>query len=811
MSNRILALTGAAIALGAPAALYSQGANQRVDSASAATLQVRVADESAPASYRPVIDRYCVGCHNDRLKTGGLTLQTSDMNDLPRDADLWERVIRKLSNAQMPPLGAPKPDPATTKSLVTALTATLDRAAAAHPNPGRPMIHRLNRAEYANAVRDVLNLNIDVTSLLPPDELSSGFDNIADALGVSPLLIERYLVAADRVSGVAVGDREIVAGSETFVTRGDSHQLDHVEGLPLGTRGGLLIKYTFPLDATYSLSAKLYQTNNAFTRGLSAAHELEFSIDGVRVFINTVGGPEDFANLMANPSFSDTLDKRLNVRVPVKAGEHTIGITFVQKTAARNESVFKPLQAPVDTVDSDGVPRIDIVTVAGPFDVTGPGDTASRQRIFTCRPTNQSDERRCATTIAGTLARRAFRGPVSPEDVARLMTYYDQGRAKSGGFDSGVQMVVRRILSDPAFLFRIERDPANVAVGTPYKVGDLDLASRLSFFLWSSVPDDTLLQLATAKKLHEPAVFAAQVTRMLADSRADALVSNFAGQWLQLRNLQRVTPDLMIFPEFDDGLRQGFRQETELFFGSLLRENRSVLDLLTADYTFVNERLARLYGMSGVSGSYFRRVTVTDEARRGLLGQGSMLLVTSHPNRTSPVKRGKWILENLMGAPPPPPPPNVPPLVETKDADRPMTMKERMEEHRRNPVCANCHKLMDPIGLALENFDAIGASRVRDQGVKIDATTQLADGTSVNGVVELRQALLARPEILVRTFTENLLTYALGRALAPEDRPTVRAIMRETAARHYRMEDIVQSIVMSIPFQMRIKPAAADE
>jgi len=745
------------------------------------------------------------------MKTGGLSLQGHDLGAVAQDAELWEKVVRKLSNGQMPPLGAPKPDAATTGQFVTTLTTTLDRAAARRPNPGHPMIHRLNRSEYANAVRDLLRLNVDVTALLPADELSSGFDNIADALGVSPLLIERYLAAADRVAATAVGDREIVAGSDTFVPRGDTQQLDHIEGLPLGTRGGLLIKQTFPLDATYVISAKLYQTNNGFTRGLAAAHDLEFSVDGERVFLNTVGGPEDFANLMANPAYAEAVDKRLTARVPIKAGAHVVGVTFVRKTGALNVSVYKPLQAPVDTVDSDGAPKLDSVTIRGPFDVTGPGDTASRRQIFSCRPSTQNDERACASVIATTLARRAFRRPVSTEDVARLMKYYDLGRVKAGGFESGVQMVVRRILSDPEFLFRVERDPVNVPVGTPYKVGDLELASRLSFFLWSSIPDDTLLRLATQKQLHDPTVFAAQVKRMLADPKADALVSNFAGQWLQLRNLQRSSPDLMEFPDFDDGLRQGFRQETEMFFASLLRDNRSVLELLTADYTFVNERLARHYGMPGVAGSAFRRVTVTDESRRGLLGQGSMLLVTSHPNRTSPVKRGKWILENLLGAPPPPPPPNVPPLVETKDADHPMTMKERMEEHRRNPVCANCHRLMDPIGLALENYDGIGAARVRDHGVKIDASTQLADGTSVDGVNQLRQAILKRSDIFVRTFTENLLTYAVGRGLGGEDMPAVRTILRNTAPQHYRMEDIVQAIVTSTPFQMRIKPAAAGE
>jgi mono/diheme cytochrome c family protein len=783
------------------------------------TQQAPATDAAAtPESNRALIDRYCIACHNERQMIAGLTLENRDLTQVARDKELWEKVTKKMRTGAMPPAGMPRPDQPTLDRFVASLETTLDRAAAARPNPGRPMLHRLNRVEYANAIRDLLALEIDPVALLPADELSAGFDNIADALGVSSTLLERYLVAADRISATAVGDVQMAPGGDSWGTRADSHQMDHIDGLPLGTRGGLLIRKTFPLDAEYVISAKLYRTNSSFTRGLSAAHDLEFTVDGERVFINTVGGPEDWANLLANPSFSDTLDNRLQARVPVKAGTHTIGVTFVEKTAARNVTVLKPLRSPVDTVDTDGIPRIDSVNIAGPFNPTGPGDTPSRRRIFTCRPTAPGaagaatgEERRCATTIVTNLARRAFRRPVTTREVDHVLSYFDMGRAKNGSFDAGVQLALRRILADPAFLFRAERDPESVRSGAAYRVSDLELASRLSFFLWSSIPDDDLLRVATNQQLRNADVYAAQVKRMLADPRADALVTNFAGQWLQLRNLQRSTPDLMAYPEFDDGLRQGFRRETELLFTSLMREDRSVLELLTADYTFVNERLARHYGIPGVAGSRFRRVSIPNEERRGLLGHGSMLLVTSHANRTSPVKRGKWILENLMGSPPPPPPPNVPPLDESNNPARPQTMKERMAQHRANPTCANCHRLMDPIGLAMENFDGIGAWRARDSGVRIDTSTQLADGTSVNGIVELRQALLRRPEVFVRTLTENLLTYALGRALSADDMPVVRAILRDAARQNYRFSSLVQGIVTSAPFQMRLKASEDEE
>jgi mono/diheme cytochrome c family protein len=760
---------------------------------------------AVPADYQGLTERYCVTCHSDRQKTAGLSLQGRSLERMAEDKETWEKVIRKVGTGAMPPAGLPRPADPVLAGWVGWMEARLDSVAAERPNPGRTPLHRLNRVEYANAIRDLLDLEIDPAAYLPADELSNGFDNIAAALGTSPVLLERYLVAADRISAMAVGDLEMAPSGDTYATRADSHQLDHVEGLPFGTRGGLLIKRTFPLDAEYVISAKLYRSNSSFIRGLAAPHDVEFTVDGERVFMLTIGGTEDWANLLANPAFSDTMDNRLRARVPIKAGAHEIGVTFVAKSGARNPTIFKPLRAPVDTVDTDGIPRIDSVNIMGPFNANGPGDTASRRRIFQCRPQSAADERRCATEIVSTLARRAFRRPVTDAEVSHVLGFFDMGRSKHGSFEAGIQLALRRILTDPAFLFRAPRDPEDVQAGAAYRVDDLDLASRLSFFLWSSIPDDELLRLGEEGRLRDPGVYAAQVRRMLGDPRSEALVLNFAGQWLQLRNLARSTPDLMEYPEFDDGLRQGFRRETEMLFSSVLRENRSVLDLLTADYTFVNERLARHYGIRGVTGSRFRRVAVTDGARRGLLGHGSMLLVTSHANRTSPVKRGKWVLETLMGSPPPPPPPNVPPLDETKNPARPQTMKERMAEHRSNPVCANCHRLMDPIGLALENFDGVGGWRSRDSGVAIDTSTQLADGTAVNGIAELRAALLRRPETFVTTVTENLMTYALGRPVTADDMPAIRAILRETAPGDYRLSALVEGITRSVPFLMRVK------
>jgi mono/diheme cytochrome c family protein len=763
---------------------------------------------TAPVDPRALVDQYCVTCHNDRTRTAGLSLQGRAVQ--AGEAAVWEKVVRKVSAGQMPPVGMPRPDAAVTRRFVTSLETSLDGFAAARPNPGGPILHRLNRAEYANAVRDLLAVDIDAAALLPADESSNGFDNIADALGLSPVLLERYLAAADRISALAVGDAPSRPVAQTWVARGDSHQLDHIDGLPLGTRGGLLIRDTIPADGEYQISAKLYRTNNGFTRGLSAPHEVEFNVDGERVYLTSVGGQEDWMGLLTAPGTgADKVDAKLQARVTLKAGPRRVGVTFVAKSGARNQAFFRPLTNTTDVVDSDGVPRIDAVTITGPFTVTGPGDTPSRQRLFTCRPSASMSERACATTIARRLARAAYRRPAREADVTELLKYFDEGRKRRGTFDGGVQMVVRRVLADPAFLFRAEPEPAGAAAGAAYRLGDLETASNLSFFLWSSIPDEQLLRVAESGRLRDRAVFATQVRRMLADPKSSALVSNFVGQWLQLRNLQRVSPDPMKYPDFDDNLRQAFRRETELLVDSILREDRSVVDLLRADYTFVNERLARHYGIPAVTGSHFRRVAVTSEARKGLLGHGSILTVTSHPNRTSPVKRGKWVLEQLLGSPPPPPPPNVPPLDESASRSRPRTMKERMEEHRRNPTCANCHRLMDPVGLALENFDGVGTWRVRDAGVRIDTTTQLSDGTAVANVVDLRAALVARSDVFVRTFTENLMTYALGRGLAADDMPAVRTVLRGAAAQDYRISAIINGIVTSAPFRMRVKGAAA--
>jgi len=778
-----------------------------------ARAQQPLAAATAGDQGQALVKRYCVGCHNDRLKSGSLSLEPLDLVKLSDHADVWEKVVRKLEAGMMPPPGAARPAPAQTAAFVTGIKASLDQAAASKPNPGPSLLRRLNRVEYANAVRDVLALNLDVAALLPPDDSSYGFDNIADVLGSSPALLERYVNAASEISAVAVGSLEDnTAGSATYIAPADTTQIDHVEGLPLGTRGGLLIHHTFPLDGEYLFRVKLWRNNSSSIRGLSQPHDLEITVDGERVFLNTVGTPEDYVALLTNPGDAEALvDPRLQVRVRVKAGPHDVGVAFVFKSDAPNETLLRPLLASHDPISVDGVPRVDRVLIGGPFNPTGAGDSPARRRIFVCRPGGAGsppgavNDTACANRILANLARAAYRRPVTTADVRPLMDFYKHGRA-AGSFESAIGLAIRRMLIDPAFLFRAETDPANAAPGTVSRVSDVDLASRLSFFLWSSVPDGQLLTLAGRGRLSEPAVLEQQVRRMLIDPKAKALASNFAGQWLYLRNLQQSRPDTQEFPDFDDSLRQGFRQETELLFDNIVRRDRSVLELLTADYTFVNERLARHYGIPGVYGSQFRRVAVTDEARKGILGHGSILTVTSMPNRTSPVRRGKWVLENLLGTPPPPPLPNVPPLKDPSALERPQTMREQMEEHRANAVCAGCHKLMDPIGFALENFDGVGAWRAKDGSSLVDASSQLADGTNVNGVIALRQALLARPERLVGTITEKLLTYALGRGLGPSDMPAVRRVVSTAARSNYRFSSIVLGIVDSVPFRMRMKP-----
>jgi mono/diheme cytochrome c family protein len=752
------------------------------------------------------INQYCVSCHSARLKTGGLVLEGRDLAQLPVDADVWEKVLRKLRSGAMPPPGARRPEASATESLVQWLESSLDAAAAAAPSPGRPVVHRLNRAEYENAVRDLVALTIDPSTLLPPDDSAQGFDNIADALALSPSLIEGYLTAAGRISALAVGDPSIGPASLTFHVRGDASQSEHVEGLGLGTRGGLLTEPTLPLDGEYVIKVKLLQTNLGSVRGLQSPEQVEITVDGERVHLVPIGGVADYSAAPDNATdVANAIDARLQVRVSAKAGPRKVGVAFLQKSSAEGGNRLQSFQrTTLIATDHLGLPHVESVTITGPFNATGSGDTPSRRRIFTCRPVGGADELRCARTIVTTLARRAFRRPPTATEVDRLVDFYKRGR-DSHTFERGIELALRGIFASPKFLVRVEQDPENLAKGQAYRISDLELASRLSFFLWSSIPDDELLRLAEAGKLKDRAVLHAQVRRMLADARADALVSNFAGQWLYLRNVRTSEPDKNDFPDFDDNLRQSFQRETELFVRSIMREDRSAVDLLTADYTFVDERLARHYHLPGVYGSQFRRVTVTDDARRGLLGQGSILMVTSHADRTSPVVRGKWILDNLLGSPPPPPLPTAPPLKEPADDGKPHSLRERMEEHRSNPACASCHKLMDPIGFSLENFDAVGAWRAREGDAPIDAAGQLADGTAINGVVTLRQAILRRPETFVRTMTEKMLTYALGRGLMHYDLPVVRGIVRQSAASDYRFSSLVLGIVDSMPFQMRMK------
>jgi hypothetical protein len=756
-------------------------------------------------SQKALLNRYCVTCHSQKLKTGGLVLEGLDPAAARADASVWEKAIRKLRTNAMPPPGLPKPSAADRASLIASLEDQLDRAAVANPNPGRPVLHRLNRTEYANAIHDLLDLTVDAASLLPPDDSAYGFDNISDALGVSPALQERYLKAALKIGALAVGDPHVTPGSDTWRIKQDVSQNQHIEGMPLGTVGGMHVRYNFPLDGEYVFQAKLYRTNLNIMRGLSSPHQVEFAVDGQRVRLATFGGPEDLASLFEKPTDTgDDVDARLRVRAPVRAGPHEVTVAFVQTPGVVVPDRLEPyIRSSVDNFDWAGLPHIQTFAVTGPFNAAGPGDTPSRRRIFTCRQTTDA----CAKQIIGALARRAYRQPVSDKDLQRLMTFYETARA-DGGFEAGVEAALQRILASPKFVFRVERDPAGQL--PVHRVNDFELASRLSFFLWSTIPDDELLNLAAQSKLSDPAVLDREVRRMLTDSKAEALTANFAGQWLHLRNIPNFAPNSDLFPDFDDNLRQSMRRETELLFESVVREDRNVLDLLTADYTFVNERLARHYGIPDIYGSRFRRVPVTVEARRGLLGQASILAVTSHAERTSPVLRGKFILENILGAPVPPPPPDVPLLKETAEGERPKTMREQMEVHRADPTCATCHKVMDPIGFALENFDAVGEWRAKDGPNAIDASGQLADGTAISGVVGLRDALTRQPESFASALTEKLLTYGLGRGLDYYDMPVVRQIVRDAGRENYKFSSIVMGIVRSAPFRMRAAPVGGD-
>ena len=758
---------------------------------------------TAGPSARATLDRYCVGCHNATVKTAGLELDTLQPERAGENPQAWERVVRKLRGRMMPPPGRPRPDEAGYEAFVSALEASLDQAAAAHPDPGRTeTFRRLNRTEYQNAIRDLLALDVDVASLLPKDDASYGFDNVSVG-GLSPTLLERYLAAAQKVSRLAIGSPVRTPGAAVVLLPPDLTQEDHVDGLPFGTRGGTIVHYTFPVDAAYELQIRLMRDRNENVEGLSEPHQMELTLDGERVDVFSVTPKR--SNQQAQYYTDADVDRHLKAHLAVKAGPHDIGVTFIKKNSALLETELQPYQAHFNFYRHPRTqPAVYSISVAGPFNATGAGDTPSRRRIFVCRPVKPSDEGRCATTIISELARRAYRRPVTNDDLRVPLSLYREARAE-GDFDAGIEMALRAVLTSTEFVFRIERDPENLAPGRPYRVSDLELASRLSFFLWSTIPDDELLDLASRGKLHQPDTLERQVRRMLADARAHSLEANFASQWLYLRNLATVGPDGRQFPDFDDNLRQAFRRETELFFESIVNEDRSVVDLLSADYTFLNERLAKHYGIPNVYGSNFRRVALPqDSVRGGLLGQGSMLTVTSYANRTSPVQRGKWVLENILGTPPPPPPPNVPLLTEENPVGKVLTMRERMVQHRTNPACSSCHQLMDPIGLSFEHFDAIGRWRTQSEGeVPIDAAGALPSGVAFQGVAGLKRALLGLPELFVGTVIEKMLTYALGRGMEFYDAPAVRAITREARGNDYRFSSLVLGVVKSAPFQMR--------
>lgn len=758
---------------------------------------------SSAADAARALQQYCSDCHNAAEYAGGMSLHRLDAAAVQAHPETWELIVARLRTGSMPPRDVPRPEPATYESLAGFLEHELDRTAEVYPGP--PALRRLNRAEYANAVRDLLDLEVDAATLLPPDDSAFGFDNIGDLLVFSPALLERYLTAADRVSALAVGDREAVAGSETYRVRRDQSQANHLEGLPLGTVGGLAVEHYFPLDAKYEFAVTLTKDNLENIRGLEHMHQLEIAVDGERIFLADVGGAaEEGRPGTTITERSEATEARLRVTAPVRAGPRRVTAAFIHKMG-HGTNRLRPFEySNAGTYDSTGRPHVDTLTILGPMEGDGPGKTPSRERIFSCTPSDAGEEIACAREILGTLARRAYRRPITDTDLDVLLSFYSEGRAK-GDFETGIQLALRRILASPSFLLRVEEDATDVPAGEPYPVSDIELASRLSFFLWSSIPDDELLDVAERGLLSEPGMLEAQVKRMLADPKAYALAENFAGQWLHLRNLQNIRPNSATFPDFDNNLREAFRREAELFFASIVEEDRSILDLLTADYTFVNGRLARHYGIPNVYGSHFRRIELGPElsARRGLLGKGGILMATSHADRTAPSLRGKWILENLLGTPPPPPPPNVPAIDEGEPGTAPKTMRERLRMHAENPSCASCHQLIDPLGFALENFDAIGAWRTFELGRPVDATGTLMNGASVNGAADLRETLVQDPRLFAGTVTEKLLIYALGRGLQHYDKPVVRQILRRAEASDYRFSSIVLAIVESTPFRMR--------
>jgi cytochrome c553 len=758
------------------------------------------ADLLSPDSQRAVITQYCQGCHNDQLKSGGISVQALKLPDVAESAALAEKMIRKLRAGMMPPAGARRPDEATIRALTNSLETSLDKAAAARPNPGSRTFQRLNRGEYARSVRDLLGIDVDVTALLPPDTLSAGFDNIADSQSFSPAVMEGYMRAAAKIVNDALGDSSASPTSVTYNVPSTVSQMRHVDGAPMGTRGGISVVHNIQADGDYVFTIRLQAATNGGLIGRRSLNEqIEVSIDG-----------EQVALLDIDPRMSESAGKGLNVqtdRIPVNAGSHRVSAAFMQKFSG----LVDDLVAPIEFTLADAIgaaqllqlPHLQDLNITGPFDVTGVSETASRRKVFTCRPSKPEQEIPCATGIITNLARQAYRRPLTSTDVEGLLGFYRAGR-KAGDFETGIRTALQAILASPHFVFRLEQRPPNVAAGQNYRISDLELASRLSYFLWSTAPDDELVGLAARRKLRNPVELERQVWRMLQDRRSESLATRFATGWLHLAELESMTPDALLYPLYDRTLAQALRRETELLFDSIVREDRSVLELLNADYTFVNERLALHYKIPGILGSRFRRVEMTSEARRGLLGHGSILTMTSNADRTSPVRRGKWVMEVLLGTPPPPPPPTVPELERTsaiKDGQL-LSVRERMEAHRANPACSSCHRLIDPIGLALENFDVTGVWRIKDNGVPVDPTTVLYDGTPLNGPASLRQAILKYSDAFIGNLTENLLTYALGRRVEYYDMPAVRAITRGAAREGYRFSSFVLGIVNSVPFQM---------
>lgn len=760
--------------------------------------------QNSPAtpSARALLDQYCVSCHNQKTNTAGLALERLDPAHVEQNREAWEKVVRKLRAGMMPPQGMRRPDAATYEALTVTLENALDRAAASNPKLPEPTVHRMNRTEYTNAIRELLGLEIDAAAFLPADDSSYGFDNVASGLQISPTLVEGYVSAATKLSRLALG-RETAPTRKTYYIREDHSQEDHVEGLPFGTRGGLIARHYFPADGEYLVSwVPIRNTVGTLYGGDAENEQVELTIDGVRLRLYQVGKDIPLtANVQAD---------RNEVLLPIKAGEHAIGLAFIANTYIPHLFLNRSYRRSIlDDNPIEGImqsPQVSQLTIQGPMNGLAAQDTPSRRKILSCNPAQAAQELSCARTILTSLARKAYRRPLTAADTDALMNFYRSGSAE-GGFEQGVESALQFVLAHPEFVFRTEKAPANVKPGTTYRISDLELASRLSFFLWSNIPDDELINVAGQGRLSDPKVLESQVRRMLNDPRSIELVKNFAGQWLGLRSLQSQTPEGTIYPDFDDNLRQAMRTEAEMFFESIMRENRSMMDLLTADYTFVNERLAAHYGIPNVYGAQFRRVTLHGDfdVRRGLLGKGSVQLATSNSDRTSPVLRGKWVLENILGTHPPEPPPDVPAL-KPNPTNGPQTMRQRMEEHRSNPACASCHKMMDPIGFSLENFDGTGKWRTREAGQGLDSAGQLVDGTPIDGVVSLRQALVRYSPQFARTVTEKLLTYALGRGVEYDDMPMVRSIVRDAARNDFRFSTVVLEIVRSMPFQMNRKP-----